>query len=244
MLMIGSFKEYYRRQQVNPGLMGIWLNPFYFARKELRREIGSFAPKMQGRMLDVGCGTKPYRELFSSTSDYVGLEIDTPENRVAKRADFFYDGNTFPFEDASYDGVVCNQVLEHVFNPDQFLLEILRVLKPGGDLLLTVPFVWDEHEQPWDYARYSSFGLRSLLERNGFVVVEQRKTNADARVLFQLINAYLYKILHTSNAKVNLIVCAVIMAPFTLAGILAGKVLPANPDLYLDQVVLARRHAE
>jgi SAM-dependent methyltransferase len=220
------------------------LNPFYFARKELRREIGSFAPKMQGRMLDVGCGTKPYRELFSSTSDYVGLEIDTPENRVAKRADFFYDGNTFPFEDASYDGVICNQVLEHVFNPDQFLLEILRVLKPGGDLLLTVPFVWDEHEQPWDYARYSSFGLRSLLERNGFVVVEQRKTNADARVLFQLINAYLYKILHTSNAKVNLIVCAVIMAPFTLAGILAGKVLPANPDLYLDQVVLARRHAE
>jgi SAM-dependent methyltransferase len=236
--------DFYSQQQFAPGIVGIWLNPFYLARKELRREMTRFAPLMRGRLLDVGCGTKPYRELFSSASDYVGLEYDSPINRVAKRADYFYDGNTLPFEDASYDGVICNQVLEHVFNPDQFLHEISRVVKPGGDLLLTVPFVWDEHEQPWDYARYSSFGLKSLLERNGFVVVEQRKTNADVRVLFQLINAYLYKILHTANLSVNLVVCAVVMAPFTLLGIVLGKLLPANPDLYLDQVVLARRRAE
>jgi len=242
--MFKKLKDYYLQQQFSPGILGIWLNPFYFARKELRLEIARFAPKMRGRLLDVGCGTKPYRTLFSAADKYDGLEIDTPDNRIAKRADYFYDGNTFPFDDASYDGVICNQVLEHVFNPDRFLQEISRVLKPGGDLLLTVPFVWDEHEQPWDYARYSSFGLRGLLERNGFVVVEQRKTNADARVLFQLINAYLYKILHTSNAKVNLVVCAVLMAPFTLLGIVLGKVLPDNPDLYLDQVVLARRCME
>ena len=192
----------------------------------------------------MGCGTKPYQKLFVAAVDYVGLEYDSPANRVAKRADYFYDGNIFPFEDASYDGVICNQVLEHVFNPDQFLREISRVLKPGGNLLLTVPFVWDEHEQPWDYARYSSFGLRSLLERNGFDVDEQRKTNADARVLFQLINAYLFKVLRTSNPVVNLVVCAVFIAPFTLLGILLGKILPANPDLYLDQVVLARRRTE
>ena len=109
---------------------------------------------------------------------------------------------------------------------------------------MTVPFVWDEHEQPWDYARYSSFGLRSLLERNGFIVDEQRKTNADARVLFQMINAYLYKALQTPNAKVNLLACIFIMAPFNVMGIVLGKLLPPNPDLYLDQVVLARKKAE
>jgi SAM-dependent methyltransferase len=108
--------DFYYQQQFAPGIMGIWLNPFYLARKELRREMTRFAPLMHGRLLDVGCGSKPYRELFSFASDYVGLEFDSLINRVAKRADYFYDGNTFPFEDASYDGVICNQVLEHVFN--------------------------------------------------------------------------------------------------------------------------------
>ena len=61
--------------------------------------------------------------------------------------------------------MLCNQVLEHVFNPDEFLLKINRVLKNDGKLLLTVPFVWDEHEQPFDYARYSSFGLKALIEK-------------------------------------------------------------------------------
>lgn len=237
-------RNYYLGQQIDPGFLGIWLNPFYFARKELHREMVRFAPKMNGRLLDVGCGFKPYRELFSFASEYIGLEYDSPANRIAKSADHFYDGNTFPFDAMSYDGIICNQVLEHVFNPDQFLQEIFRTLKPGGNLLMTVPFVWDEHEQPWDYARYSSFGLRSLLERNGFVVDEQRKMNADARVLFQLINAYLYKVLQTSNAIVNVLVCAFVMAPFNLMGIVLGKLLPANPDLYLDQVVLARKKAE
>ena len=120
------------------------------------------ARSMNGRLLDVGCGRKPYRDLFP-TKDYVGLEIDTPENRLRNQADIFYDGNSFPFEDHDFDGIICNQVLEHVFNPDQFVRELRRVLKSRGLLLLTVPFVWDEHEQPRDYARYTSFGLKSLV---------------------------------------------------------------------------------
>jgi SAM-dependent methyltransferase len=132
-------------------------------------------------------------------------------------------------------------VLEHVFTPDLFLEEIVRVLKPGGQLLLTVPFVWDEHEQPWDYARYTSFGLKSLLENNDLDVVEQYKLNADIRVLFQLVNAYLYKVLWTRYPVVNLLACVAIMAPFNILGALLYRLLPANPDLYLDQVVLARK---
>jgi len=242
--MISAVKSYIRAQQFDPGFLGIWLNPYYFARKELWREMALFAPRMYGRVLDVGCGTKPYRLLFSSVDEYVGLEIDSVKNRAAKRADYFYDGNTFPFGDSSYDGLICNQVLEHIFAPDQFLKEISRVLKPNGDLLLTVPFVWDEHEQPLDYARYSSFGLRHLLERSGFIVVEQRKTNADARVLFQLTNAYLYKVLLTPYATLNLLICAAVMAPFTLLGVFFGKILPDNQDLYLDQVIFARKRPE
>ncbi len=233
-------RSYVREQQFNPGLFGLWLNPFYHARRELFRTVKQLAPQLGGKILDVGCGNKPYMDLFSG-DDYVGLEIDTPANRANKRADYFYAGEVFPFPDQSFDSILCNQVLEHVFTPDLFLGEIFRVLKPGGQLLLTVPFVWDEHEQPWDYARYTSFGLKSLLEKNGLDVVEQYKLNADIRVLFQLVNAYLFKVFWTRYPVLNMLVCVSIMAPFNILGALLYRLLPANPDLYLDQVVLARK---
>jgi len=238
--MIKCLKAIYQRQMFFPSGLGIFINPFYFARSGLRDAMKEFAPVLSGRVLDVGCGRKPYREMFL-TNEYIGLEINTPKNRANKQADFFYDGNSFPFADIQFDGVVCNQVLEHVFTPDQFLSETHRVLRSEGLLLLTVPFVWDEHEQPWDYARYSSFGLKSLLEKNGFEVLQQRKINADVRVLFQLVNAYLYKALWTKWSMVNLLICGIAMAPFNILGMLLYRVLPANPDLYLDQVVLARK---
>jgi len=240
--MIQAFKKFVQSQQYNPGLVGLLINPFYHARRGLYYAIAGMAPRMCGRVLDVGCGQKPYQWLFAIT-EYIGLEMDTPDNRARKQADYFYDGKSFPFPDQRFDGIICNQVLEHVFTPDLFLAEIHRVLKPDGKLLLSVPFVWDEHEQPWDYARYSSFGLKSLLEKNGFEVSEQHKLNADVRVLFQLINAYLYKVLWTRWSFMNLLICVLMMAPFNILGALLHPLLPANPDLYLDQLVLARKVA-
>lgn len=239
--MFNRFKAFYVAQQFNPGFWGIFLNPFYFARRELFRVINEFSPSLHGRILDVGCGSKPYRTLFKNADAYIGLEYDTPENRRLKNADYFYDGVNFPFATDSFDAVVCNQVLEHVFNPDEFVQEINRVLKSDGVLLLSVPFVWDEHEQPWDFARYSSFGLKALLERHGFEVTVQVKTNDDARIIFQLINAYLYKLLITRSAKLNMLIFVFLMGPFNLLGIFFGKILPSNPDLFLDQIVLAKK---
>ncbi len=86
--MMQTFKRYILAQQYTPGFVGIWVNPFYFARRGLLEEIGKMAPKMKGRLLDVGCGRKPYQNLFR-VDEYVGLEIDTPENRLNKQADFF-----------------------------------------------------------------------------------------------------------------------------------------------------------
>lgn len=106
---------------------------------------------------------------------------------------------------------------------------------------MTVPFVWDEHEQPCDYARYSSFGLKFIVEKHGFRVVEQRKTAGDIRVIFQLINAYLYKILLTKKPLINWLFCFLFMSPFTILGGVLYSFLPRNDDLYLDNVILARK---
>lgn len=238
--MFSTFRRYFDKQQFRPDLLGLFVNPFYFARKGLYENISALAVNVSGETLDVGCGQKPYEQLFKS-SHYIGLEIDTPDNRKAKKADYFYDGTRFPFPDQGFDCVVTNQVFEHVFNPASFLKEIYRVLKPDGMLLLTAPFVWDEHEQPNDFARYSSFGLNSLLKNHGFAVIEQRKSVKDIRVVFQLLNDYIYKKTVTGNSYLNLLITFFCMAPFNILGELLSRLLPGNDDLYLDNVILAKK---
>jgi SAM-dependent methyltransferase len=233
--MFDRLKASIRAQAFHPGLLGLLVNPFYFARKGLHQHIVALAPSVHGRLLDVGCGSKPYQKYFEA-SEYIGLDMQGRN----KHADRSYDGKTFPFSDGEFDAVLTSEVLEHVFNPDEFLSEINRVLRDGGVLLLTVPFVWDEHEQPFDYARYSSFGLRHLLESHGFEIIEHRKTMDDIRVIFQLVNAYIYKKTVTGSWRMNLLLTVLLMAPFNVLGELFAKILPNNSDLYLDNIILAR----
>lgn len=232
-------KDFIIKNQFEPGFLGIFMNPFYIARKNLLKNIRLLAPEISGKTLDVGCGTKPYEKYFNS-SEYTGLEIETTIHKEYTKADIFYKGNKFPFPDEQFDSLVTNQVLEHVFTPDLFLSEINRVLKADGTLLLTVPFVWDEHEQPYDYARYSSFGLKHLLEKNGFDVVSNIKSANNICAIFQLLNGYVYK--KTLRIRPLKIFSTIfIMAPITILGIILNLFLPSNNDLYLDNIILARK---
>lgn len=239
-LMIDKLKKIYQKEQFNPEFIGIFINPFYFARKGLYKHISELSKNIRGKVLDIGCGQKPYESLFDNVT-YIGLELDTPENRKFKKADIYYDGKTMPFPDKYFDSIVCNQVFEHVFNPQEFLKEVNRILKLGGIILMTVPFVWDEHEQPYDYARYSSFGLKYILTQNGFEILEHRKVNNGVEVIFQLINAYIYKITFTDNKYINILTNILLIAPLNIIGIFLSKILPKNNDLYLDNVILAKK---
>lgn len=241
MSLVDTIKKIKHREDFFPGLIGLFTNPFWLARRGLVKNIAELANSLDGDLLDVGCGRKPYRELFKVKS-YIGLDIENPgHSHENEDVDVFYDGKTFPFPDNSFDSILCNQVLEHVFNPDEFLSEIHRCLKPGGQFLLTVPFVWDEHEQPYDFARYSSFGLRHLLEKNGFEIIEQRKSVQNIAVVFQLLIAYIYKITKTRSFAVNVLLTTLLMLPLNLLGMLLGWLLPNNRDLYLDNLILARK---
>ena len=238
--MLRTLKQIYIKEQFNPKILGLFINPFYFARKGLYQNVSKLITNLNGKLLDVGCGTKPY-ENICNVDEYIGLEIGDEGNRQHNYADVFYDGKTIPFEDKSFDSILSNQVFEHVFNPNQFLKEINRVTKVGGKFLITVPFVWDEHEQPYDYARYSSFGLKHILAENGFEIIEHRKSNNGIEVIFQLINDYLYKVIMTENAYFNLLIIILLMAPINMSGLILSKLLPRNNDLYLDNIVLAKK---
>lgn len=217
------------------------VNPFYLARSGLARAIRNYAADVHGRLLDIGCGSKPYREWFVGCSDYIGVDVDREDARRRQCADVYYDGVHLPFPDGSFDIVLSTQVLEHVFTPDAFLCEIGRVLRPGGRLILSVPFVWDEHEQPYDFARYSSFGVFALLERNGFQVLKHIKTRCGMAAACQLAIMVLYKSLRIPNRWLHAGLHALLALPFTVMGALLGHLLTSGGDLYLDNVVLAEK---
>lgn len=238
---MGYIRKLINKETFNPSWVGMLVNPFYFARKGLYKGIRKSSEKISGRILDVGCGRKPYKELFSYTQ-YLGIDIDNPgHSHENEDVDIFYDGRKFPLDNDSFDSIICNQVLEHVFTPDELLQEINRVLRNDGYLLLTVPFVWDEHEQPNDYARYSSFGIKYLLEKNGFRIEHNEKSVNSLSVIFQLINAYFYKKLMTRGKLLHYMAMLFLIFPVNLIGSIISGIFPDNDDLYLDNIILAKK---
>ncbi|MBW7888685.1 MAG: class I SAM-dependent methyltransferase [Bacteroidetes bacterium] len=237
---MGIVTNIIKKEQFNPGIIGIFTNPFFFSRRGLYKAMAMAGKELYGKLLDVGCGTKPY-EPYLTVKEYIGIEIDTERSRKTSKADYFYNGKTFPFNNEEFDSVLANEVFEHVFNPSEFLKEINRVLKNGGVFLLTVPFVWDEHEQPHDYARYTSFGLIHILQEHGFEIIRSLKSVQDVRVIFQLWNEYLYKKTYVEHPVLRQILNTVIISPFTILGLLLFWLFPKNEDLYLDNVMVARK---
>jgi hypothetical protein len=96
-------------------------------------------------------------------------------------------------------------------------------------------------EQPHDFARYSSFGLAAVLEEAGFAVESRRKSCADFRTIVQLASGGLFKVTRTRSRPLNFAVQLALLAPVNFVGGLLARVLPRNPDLYLDNIVLARK---
>lgn len=168
-------------------------HPLYFIRKGLFRKISFYAPQLKGKLLDFGCGEKPYQSLFTQVSSYTGLDYQGEgHDHQNENVDVFYDGKTIPFSDESFDAVFSSEVFEHVFGLAQILPEISRVTKPGGQLLITCPFAWEEHEMPVDYARYTQFALKDMLEKNGYDIQVIDKNGHFALALFQLFVLYIH----------------------------------------------------
>lgn len=134
-----------------------------------------------------------------------------------------------------------NEVIEHVFNPDELLQEIRRIMKPEATMMITLPFVWDEHEQPYDYARYSSFGIKHLLQKNGFKVEVLEKSCPNFGVIFQLVNGYIYKITKKLPLIFRMLFILLLCFPFTILGLILGFLLPNNNDLYLDNILIVSK---
>lgn len=136
--------------------------------KELRRFASLYC---RGRLIDIGCGTKPYSELLHPYVDeHIGVDhVETAHDK--SQVDLWGSAYEIPAENETFDSALCTAVLEHLEEPEKALQECLRVLKPGGYAIYSVPFIWHLHEEPRDFYRFSRYGLKYLFEKTGFEVV-------------------------------------------------------------------------
>jgi ubiquinone/menaquinone biosynthesis C-methylase UbiE len=140
-----------------------------------RNHLRSVAHLARGRALDIGCGRMPMIPAFRGQLErLIGLDRMLPGAGVSLPAEVCGNAQRLPFREASFDTAFCLQVLEHLPEPEESLREAFRVLRPGGHLILTAPHIWNVHEAPDDYYRYTLYGLRHLFTKVGFEVVEIR----------------------------------------------------------------------
>ena len=123
-------------------------------------------------LLDAGAGECAYKELFKHCN-YKSVDLAIGENAWHyEHLDYVAPLDNLPIENDSFDAVLCTQVLEHLQKPAESVKEMHRVLKKGGYLFLTAPMAQNEHQTPYDYFRYTSFGLKYLCEAAGFKEVD------------------------------------------------------------------------
>ena len=236
--MLKRLKAYYNLSLFQPTFFGLLFNPFFIIRRGLYRSIAALSGSMRGRLLDFGCGSKPYRALFR-VDEYIGTDIEiSGHDHANEDIDVYYDGHHLPFDDVSFDSIFSSEVLEHIFNLPEILDELYRVLKPGGHMLITVPFVWDEHEIPYDFARYTSFGLAHILKEKGFEPVAARKTTDYVATLFQMWNAYVYQHIFPQHKIARIALTPVFIMPVTLLGLFLSWLLPGNRNFFHNNVMI------
>jgi SAM-dependent methyltransferase len=221
-----------------------FFHPYYFIRTQLLKSVKKYANNLTGRLLDFGCGSKPYKDLFA-VDEYIGVDfINKGHPHDDEQIDVYYDGKTIPFPDNSFDSILSSEVFEHIFNLPEILVELNRVLKPGGKILITCPFVWKEHELPHDYARYTLFALKDLLEKHNFSVCISDKSGNFTQVISQLTVLYFYDTGYSRVRKIPVIreifKVLFVFLP-NLGGAIASKLLPSKDQLYFNNIIVAEK---
>jgi len=229
------------------------LEPDWLLQRHLHRDVrAALAAHGRGRLLDLGCGERPYSEDLPEGVRAFGVDVHGP----GSRPDVWSVAAALPFANGAFDTVLCTQVLEHVPDPDVLVAEAARVLRPGGRLILSAPQVWFLHEEPHDYFRFTRFGIAALCRRAGLEPLELRAQGGFFAMAGILLAAHLGSYVRWAAERPSAIPAADApqrwrrwLAPLKLplaAANLAFAVLDAlpNPGLFaVNHLVIAEKAA-
>ena len=185
----------YLRQRTQPAIG----HPDFLHLKDLYRLMQQQTRLISGDVFDYGCGGAPYRNLFKHCKRYIKADV-TPGPHVDRLLNPT-GGTSEPA--GSYDFVVSTQVLEHVQFPTQYLQECRRLLRPSGQLLLTTHGLIEEHGCPYDFYRWTTRGLETLIASEGFKILDSGKITTEIRAVVQLLNQTVHHLRYKQNPWVH-----------------------------------------
>lgn len=204
------------------------LHPQWHAGRLRRCRNAWLSTRAKGRALDVGCADRSIGSVLGSLESYLGMDYPGTANALyGTRPDVYGDASRLPFADGAFDCVLLLDVLEHVDMPEAALAEAARVLRPGGDLLLTIPFAYPLHDLPHDFQRFTQVGLRRRLDAAGLRVEELEE--AGGGIEAAALNLNLTLAYGTVRA----------LAARRLAGLVALPLLLAIPFINLSGALLS-----
>ena len=166
-------------------------------------DIKDELPKFKGKVLDIGCGQSPYRYLLNAAkTEYKGIDVVEASSFDYKNNDItLFDGEIIPFEDNTFDAIICTEVLEHVFNYQTLVDEMYRVCKPNATLIITIPFSARYHYIPYDFFRYTPSALEKIFSKFSKTEIRPRGTDV-LSICAKIIVLFFRNIIPNSLIKV------------------------------------------
>ncbi len=146
-------------------------HPQWLLAKGANADFRYVGAQAHGRVLDIGCANQYMRKHIDSSCEYIGLDYyQTAVHWYGTRPGVYGDAHGLPFPNQSMDTVLLLDVLEHLAAPEECLREAVRVLKPGGKLIIKAPFLYPLHDAPRDFQRWTGYGLTQAAQRHGLLV--------------------------------------------------------------------------
>ncbi len=195
------------------------IHPQYFLKKYNYTAVEFAIKYAKGILLDIGCGRMPYKKiLIKRTEKYIGLDNPTTSKMYhgTDKPDIFADATNIPLPDQSCDTILSFQVLEHLPDPLIALREIQRLLKPRGILILSTVQSYPLHDEPYDFYRYTKYGLKYLLKQQNFKIIKTKEEGNIFVLLNQNFNVYLMLILKNLISQKFTKFLAILLSPIFL----------------------------
>jgi len=223
----------YISRKIIPLLTGQYREPalfithaFYLNSMHLLNSIQKSLKYINGKVLDIGSGTSQYKKFFINNIDeYIALDNEeTNQVMFPTSKEKFISGDIkrLPFNNDSFDTVLLTQVLEHIDDTNLAMQEVKRVLKVDGILIISVPFIYQSHAVPYDFYRFSEYGLKKIL--NDFEILDWHYQGYFGTTIISLINGFLWNISSKNKVLRNTILLPFILLIFMFNNIV-GKIL-------------------